>query len=238
MSRIGVFEIRDKDLAGRIGRLHTPHGVLETPTLLPVIDITRQEVSIEDIESLGFRAVITNAYLLWKRMRTRAIERGVHGILGFNGIVMTDSGAYQILQYGKVDIKPHDVIEFQKDIGSDIAVILDIPTGNARDPEQARYSVEETLRRAQEALNYIDDNRIWTLPVQGGPFRNLLEKSAKESAKIPRYRLYALGSPTVLLERYDYATLVEMIYTARLHLPRGKPLHLFGAGHPMIIHLQ
>ncbi|BES82548.1 tRNA guanosine(15) transglycosylase TgtA [Pyrodictium abyssi] len=235
MSRVGVFEIRDKDLAGRIGRLHTPHGVLETPALLPVIDIARQEVPIEDIESLGFRAVITNAYLLWKRMRSRAIERGVHGILGFNGIVMTDSGAYQILQYGKVDIKPRDVIEFQKSIGSDIAVILDIPTGNARDPEQARYSVEETLRRAQEALDHIDDDRIWTLPVQGGPFRDLLEKSARESAKIPRYRLYALGSPTVLLERYDYATLVEMIYTARLHLPRSKPLHLFGAGHPMVI---
>ncbi|ALL00116.1 archaeosine tRNA-ribosyltransferase [Pyrodictium delaneyi] len=235
MNRIGVFEIKDKDLAGRIGKLYTPHGILETPALLPVIDIVRQEVSIKEIESLGFNAVITNAYLLWKRMRSRAVEQGVHGILGFNGIIMTDSGAYQILQYGRVSITPGDVIDFQKKIGSDIAVILDIPTGNTKDPEQARYSVEETLRRAREALSYIDDNRIWTLPVQGGPFLDLLEKSARESAQMSRYRLYALGSPTVLLERYDYATLVEMIYTVRLHLPRSRPLHLFGAGHPMII---
>lgn len=235
MTRIGVFEVKDKDLAGRIGRLYTPHGVLETPALLPVIDIARQEVPLKDIESMGFNAVITNAYLLWKRMRSRALEQGVHGILNFNGIVMTDSGAYQILQYGRVDIDPREVVEFQKGIGSDIAVILDVPTGNAGDPVQARYSVEETLRRAREALEHIDDERIWTLPVQGGPFRELLEKSARESAKLPRYRLYALGSPTVLLERYDYSTLVEMVFTARRYLPRSKPLHLFGAGHPMII---
>ena len=236
MTPYGLFDIREKDLAGRIARLHTPHGIIETPALLPVIDIVRQEVPIEDIKRLGFNAVITNAYLLWKRMRTTSLEKGVHKVLGFDGTVMTDSGAYQILQYGEVDIDPIEVIKFQQGIGSDIAVILDIPTGNARDRKQAEYSVAETLRRAKEALKYIDpENRIWVLPIQGGPFSDLVAKSATEARALEGYKLYALGSPTVLLERYEYRTLLEMIYTARTRLPITRPLHLFGAGHPMII---
>ncbi len=237
MTGPGVFEIRDKDLAGRIGRLHTPHGVLETPALLPVIDVARQELPLEEIAAAGFRAVITNAYLLWKRMRSLAEKRGVHGILGFDGIIMTDSGAYQILEYGDVEITPREVIEFQKRIGSDIAVILDVPTGNRRSRSQAEHSVEETLRRARAALEDIDpDRRVWVLPIQGGPYSDLVARSAREATKLlGPYRLLALGSPTVLLERYDYATLLEMIYTARLNTPWSVPLHLFGAGHPMII---
>ena len=233
----GTFRIVDKDLAGRIGRLYTPHGWLETPALLPVIDIARQEVSLEDIKKIGFNAVITNAYLLRKRLGSLAESKGVHGILGFDGIIMTDSGAYQLLEYGRVDITPDEVIEFEKKIGSDIAVILDVPTGNARSRRQAEYSVEETIRRAREALDKIDpEERVWVIPVQGGPYLDLVERSAEEAARLrERYRLAALGSPTVLLERYDYSTIVDMILAARSRLPWSMPLHLFGAGHPMII---
>ncbi len=236
MTLPGRFDIRDKDLAARIARLYTPHGVLETPALLPVIDIVRQEVPINEIKSMGFNAVITNAYLLWKRMKNLAVEKGVHNVLGFDGIIMTDSGAYQILQYGQVDISPLEVVEFQKRINSDIAVILDVPTGNTRDRTQAEYSVKETLRRANEARRHIDpDKRIWVLPIQGGPFRDLVARSAAEAKRIEEYKLYALGSPTVLLERYEYDTLIDIIYTAKKSLPITRPLHLFGAGHPMII---
>jgi len=233
----GSFEVKDKDVAGRIGRLHTPHGRLETPALLPVIDITRQEVALDDIRELGFEAVITNAYLLWRRMAKLAAEKGVHSIIGFDGIVMTDSGAYQLLQYGSIDADQDNIISFEKKIGSDIAVILDVPTGNARDRAQAEYSVQETLRRAHKAVDLIDpEKRVWVLPIQGGQFLDLLAYSARESAKLlGPYKLVALGSPTVLLEKYDYATLVDMIATVRAVLPWSVPLHLFGAGHPMII---
>lgn len=233
----GFFEVKDKDLAARIGRLYTPHGWLETPALLPVIDIIRQEVPITEIKNLGFRAVMTNAYLLWKRMKNLAIEKGVHSILGFEGVVMTDSGGYQILEYGEVEISPREVVEFEKSIGSDIAVILDIPTGNTRDRNQAVYSVEETLRRAQEALEYIDhDKRIWTLPIQGGFHIDLLENSVERSLRlVGPYKLLALGSPTVLLENYEYSTILDMVYTVRRKTPWSIPIHLFGAGHPMII---
>ncbi len=233
---IGEYEVKDVDLAGRIGRLATPHGVLETPALLPVIDVERQEVKPEEILSIGFRAVITNAYLIWRRSGRRKPGKTVHEIIGFNGIVMTDSGAYQMLRYGRVEIDPIEVVELQKSLESDIAVILDVPSGSAWDREQARKAVEETLRRAKLSAPHLDsDRRVWVLPVQGGPFADLVDYSARESAKIGGYSLYALGSPTVLLERYDYATLLDLVYTARRRLPLSKPLHLFGAGHPMII---
>ncbi len=237
MVEIGVFEVRDKDLGGRIGRLYTPHGVLETPALLPVVDLARQEVGIEEIKSLGFNAIITNAYLIWRRWRSEAEEKGIHSLLGFDGIVMTDSGAYQLMRYGSVDITPREVVEFQKRIGSDIAVILDVPTGSADSRERAKWTVEETLRRARDAIPLIEgDERLWTLPVQGGRFIDLVELSAREASRLARwYRVYALGSPTVLLERYSYSDIVEMIAAARAHLPLSHPLHLFGAGHPMII---
>ncbi len=229
---IGEFEIKDKDLAGRIGRLQTPSGTVETPALFPVIDIARQEVPVEEVRRAGFNQVITNAYLLWRR----GFRGRVHEALGFEGVVMTDSGAYQILRYGSVEIGPREVVEYQKAIGSDIAVILDYPTGNARTRSQAEYSVEETLRRARESLSYIDPGeRVWVLPVQGGEFLDLVEKSALGARDLTGYSMYALGSPTVHMERYNYSVLFDMIYTARRHLPLSRPLHLFGAGHPMVI---
>jgi len=232
---IGEFEIKDIDLAGRLGKLYTPHGVLETPALLPVIDIERQELSVSEIKEIGFNAIITNAYLIMKRYGKDA--KKVHELTGFDGIIMTDSGAYQLLRYGAIDTTNKDIIEFEKRIDSDIAVILDVPSGSAYDKKQAEWSVQETIRRAQEAISYIDpEKRIWTLPVQGGPYADLVEDSAKMSAKFAdHYALYALGSPTILLERYRYSELLQLIIAARKHLPRSKPLHLFGAGHPMII---
>ncbi len=237
MPEIGVFEVKDKDLAARIGRLYTPHGPLETPALLPVIDIARQEPSIREVKQLGFQAVITNAYLIWRRWREEAAEKGVHKLLGFDGIIMTDSGAYQLLRYGHVEITPEDVIKYQQAIGSDIAVILDVPTPSNAPRQRAEESVRETLRRARQAIPLIEnDERIWTLPVQGGPYPDLVAQAATEAAKLAKwYRLYAIGSPTTLLERYSYDKIIEMIAEAKLHLPLTHPVHLFGAGHPMII---
>lgn len=230
-----MFEIRELDLAGRIGRLHTMHGAIETPAFFPVIDLERQEVGLEEIARLGFKQVITNAYLLLKRYGREPAEKGVHKILGWDGVIMTDSGAYQILQYGSVDVGLEEIVRYQADIGSDISVILDIPTGDT-DRATAEWSVEETLRRARRAAELIRGTRnLWVLPVQGGRYLDLVEKSAREASRIPEYSVYAVGSPTVFLEKYDYYTVLSIVAAAKKNLPPGKPVHLFGAGHPLII---
>ncbi len=232
-----VFEVKDVDLAGRIGKLCTKSGCIETPAFFPVIDVERQEVSIEDIRRAGFNQVITNAYLTWKRYGSIAERKGIHGILGFDGVVMTDSGAYQILEYGDIEVDQKTIIEFQSRIGSDIGVILDIPTGDV-DRERALRTVEETLHRAREAIPLIREAKdtLWVLPIQGGKHLDLVEYSAREASKIAdNYHVLGIGSPTVFLEKYDYRTIAQMIITAKSNLPWGKPVHLFGAGHPLII---
>jgi len=229
-----MFEIKDEDLAARIGRLKTPRGYLETPALLPVINPFKSEISINKIKEIGFKALITNAYILYRRDKEKLEKLGIHNYFGFDGIIMTDSGAYQMLRYGKVNISNNEIIEFQKLIGSDIAVILDTPTPINATREEAVNSVEETLRKAQEAIELIeDDDRLWTLPIQGGKYIELVESSAVRSRELLKYfNLIALGSPVEHLEEYDFSTVIKMIISAKKHLPRGKPLHLFGAGHP------
>ncbi len=234
----GAFEIRDVDLGGRIGRLYTKSGYIETPAFFPVIDIERQEVPVREVADVGFKQVITNAYLILKRYGWEAAEKGVHGILGFDGIVMTDSGAYQILEYGEIEVDQKTIIRFQQEIGSDIAVILDIPTGDV-ERSLAERSVAETLRRAREAVQLIKDDseRVWVLPVQGGKYYDLVEASAREAAGLHQYyKMFGVGSPTVFLERYLYDVVIEAVYRAKKWLPGGRPVHLFGAGHPLIIY--
>jgi 7-cyano-7-deazaguanine tRNA-ribosyltransferase len=230
-----MLSIVDIDLAGRIGKLKLKRGIVETPAFFPVIDPARQELSVEDIKNAGFNQVITNAYLLLKKFGEEAIKRGVHGILGFDGIVMTDSGAYQILEYGGIEFEQEAIIEYQKAIGSDIGVILDIPTGDV-DYERAKDTVKATLRRALDALRLIEGSSIaWVLPVQGGRYLDLVEYSAREASRIPYYSIYGIGSPTEFLERYEFTTVLKMVYSAKKHLPDSKPVHLFGAGHPLIL---
>ena len=235
MKLIGAFEIRDVDLWGRIGRLYVKRGYLETPAFFPVIDISRQEVGMDDIIRAGFNQVITNAYLIYKRYGWGyAAEKKVHGILGFNGIVMTDSGAYQILEYGSVDIDPQTIVRFQQELDSDISVILDVPTGDVGRRE-AQLTVKETLKRAIESSKLIEsDERVWVLPIQGGRHLDLVEFSAREAASIKGYSMFGIGSPTVFMEKYLYDIVIKIVYTAKRNLPPGKPIHLFGAGHPLI----
>lgn len=227
-----VFEVKHRSLLGRIGRIRTKKGYLETPTLFPVIDTKRQLVEIEKIRALGFRAVMTNAYLLLKR----GVKVGdIHDYLRFDGIVATDSGAYQLLEFGGIRASQKEIIEFQEQIGVDIAVILDTPTGQTQDKEWARRTVDTTLRNAQEAIELRRrEDVLWVGPIQGGEYTDLVEYCSKEMAKLP-FHLHGLGSPTEFLEGYRYRTILEMIASAKRNIPPSRPLHLFGAGHPAVL---
>lgn len=227
------YEVKDIELAARIGRIRTKSGVVETPYLFPVVDPARQEPKLNKIRELGFNAIITNAYLYYKR--NKGVPKDLHEYLGWKTPIMTDSGGYQILEYGDVEVTNKVIVDFQKKINIDIGVILDIPTGANMSYEQALEAVNETYKRAWEALPLIQDSDVlWVYPIQGAPYKDLVVRSSIMAWKLP-YHIHALGSPTVLLERYEYSDLVELVALARLHLPPNKPLHVFGVGHPMII---
>jgi 7-cyano-7-deazaguanine tRNA-ribosyltransferase len=232
------FEIKDKDLLARIGKLKTKSGTVETPLLFPVINPNIQLVSPKKLkDTFGFEAVITNAYILKKRFENKPVEQGVHEFLGFDGAVMTDSGAYQILVYGNVEVNQAEIVRYQEQIGSDIATILDIPTGWKITKSHATETVKETIQRAKDFFKTkTRDDILWVGPVQGGRHLDLVAKSAVEMGKLP-FQVHALGSPTEVMENYRFDVLVDMIVTAKKNLPADRPLHLFGAGHPFMFSL-
>jgi len=231
-----VFEVRYSDLAARIGRLETPHGVVETPAFVPVVHPVRQTVSTQFLKKMGFDIVITNAYITLRHYGDEARKRGIHDIIGYDGAIMTDSGGYQVLEYGSVEVEPATMAQFEKDIKSDIPIPLDKPTGYGLEYERAKDYVATTLKNSQETLDVVGDtDAIWVGPVQGAEHSDLVEHSARELDRMG-FQLMALGSPVELMEAYEFAMLARMIVAAKKMIP-SKPVHLFGAGHPLTIPL-
>jgi 7-cyano-7-deazaguanine tRNA-ribosyltransferase len=173
-----MIEIIQKDLLGRIAKFRTKSGIIETPTFIPVVHPTRELIQPRKMfEDFGCQILITNAYLLSKT----GSERKIHDLLDFPGAVMTDSGAYQLLIYGDVDITPKQIIQLQERIETDIAVILDVPTGGKATYSEAKFTVDETLRRATDSISQRQKSDIlWVGPIQGGTYTDLVEKSARK----------------------------------------------------------
>ncbi|HET8848102.1 MAG TPA: tRNA-guanine transglycosylase, partial [Nitrososphaeraceae archaeon] len=198
-----LFEVRYSDLAGRIGKIKTPSGTFETPAFIPVIHPVSQSVEIDFLKKLGFEAVITNAYITLKKYGDLAREKGIHKIINFDGPIMTDSGGYQVLEYGSIEPEPSYIAQFENDIKSDICVPLDKPTGYGLRYDVAERYVNETIKNSQETLNLIKSNNernsVWVGPVQGAEHLDLVKRSAGQLDEMG-YEMMALGSPVQLLE--------------------------------------
>lgn len=242
------FEVRYSDLAGRIGKLETAHGILETPAFIPVVHPVRQTISPQFLKNLGFNGLITNAYTTLKYYGDDARTRGIHDILNYDGVIMTDSGGYQILEYGAIKAEPGVISQFERDIGSDISVPLDKPTGYGLKYQKAKDHVEETLANAKDTLegrNIVrkeseqgydnHNNTIWVGPVQGGEHLDLVRYCANALDKMG-FPVLAIGSPVEVMEAYEFSILAQMITAVKRTVPT-KPIHLFGAGHPLTIPL-
>jgi len=246
------FEIRHKDLMGRIAKLQTPHGLIETPTIMPVINPNLISISADEMKKNGANMLITNAYIIYHKaeLREEATKKSVHSLLGSELPIMTDSGSYQLYEYGDVEVSNREILEFQHRIGSDISVPLDIPTPPYAKRAIAERDLEITLRRMEEAKALIkiktndnedDENKnnhnpLLTGVVQGSTFLDLRAESAKRLASLD-FDLYAIGGVVPLLGSYRFDKLVDIIVASKMNLPCNAPVHLFGAGHPIIFPL-
>lgn len=233
-----MFELVDRDCTGRIGILHTPHGKVSTPALLPVVNPHRLTITPEELHAtFGFHALITNSYIIGKDefLRERALEGGIHALLGFPGAVMTDSGTFQAHVYGKEGTTNAEIVSFQRDIGVDIGTALDVFTEPRDGPDMAREAMEETLSRVEEAAGIKGDMAL-AGTVQGGVFPSLREEMAVRLGEMD-VDVHPVGGVVPLLESYRYRDLVRLVLAAKRGLPPGRPVHLFGAGHPMMFAL-
>lgn len=230
-----LFEISKTDLAGRIGTLYTNHGKIETPAYVPVIHPVKQTIPSKKIQEIGFDLVITNAYITKNNYGDEAIKKGIHQIIDFDRGIMTDSGGYQVLEYGDVKVLPPEMANFEKGIMTDFAIPLDKPTGFGMPIKKAEEYVKHTLKVSKQTLEDGEDNgQIWIGPIQGGEHFDLVAKSTKGLVDMG-FQMLALGSPVEFMESYEYRLLAQMIVTAKKQMPYSIPLHLFGAGHPLTI---
>ncbi|HJU12909.1 MAG TPA: tRNA guanosine(15) transglycosylase TgtA [Candidatus Nitrosotalea sp.] len=232
-----LFEIKKSDLAARIGILHTNHGKVETPAYVPVIHPVRQSIPAKKLREMGFDLVITNAYITLKQHGEEATRKGIHGIIDYDGAVMTDSGGYQVLEYGDIDVDYKKMSDFEKGIATDFAIPLDRPTGFGLPKKKAADYVAHTLKVSKETLDARADNgQIWIGPIQGSEYSDLVKRSTRALVSYG-FPMLALGSPVEFMESYEYRLLARMIITAKKEIPDSVPLHLFGAGHPLTIPL-
>jgi 7-cyano-7-deazaguanine tRNA-ribosyltransferase len=232
-----MFEIKKSDLAGRIGILHTNHAKVETPAYVPVIHPARQSISAKKMREMGFDLVITNAFIALKQYGDEAIKKGIHKIIDYDGAVMTDSGGYQVLEFGKIDVDYKIMANFEKEIKTDIAIPLDRPTGIGLPKKKAIEYVNHTLKVSKETLETSEKNgQIWVGPIQGSEYSDLVRQSTRSLVRYG-FQMLALGSPVEFMESYEYRKLAKMIITAKKEIPDSIPLHLFGAGHPLTIPL-
>ncbi|MBO8181432.1 MAG: tRNA guanosine(15) transglycosylase TgtA [Archaeoglobus sp.] len=232
------FEISAKDVMGRIGKLKTPNGVVETPALMPVINPNLKFISPKEMKRMGAEILITNSYIIYRseELREYALKKGVHSLIESDLPVMTDSGSYQLMVYGDVEIDNATIIEFQNRIGSDIIVPLDIPTPPDASKEQAEKDLEITLEREREAIQLHDEmggSSLLAAPIQGAIFPDLRRLSAKKAAEL-KADFYPIGGVVPLLDSYRFSDVVRVILEVKSELPPSAPVHLFGAGHPMV----
>lgn len=232
------FEIQKRDLMGRIGQIRTKSGKFQTPALLPVIDPKNLIISPSLMKKeFKCEALITNAFIIKKNFYDQVRQEGIHKFLDFPDSIMTDSGAYQLLVYGDVEVSPEEIVRVQEEIDTDMAIILDIPSGLGASFSEVENGVKQTIRNAESIQKErTRDDILWIGPVQGGVYLDLVKYCAEEVGKLD-FDMHAIGSVTQLMERYHFSKLVDLVMTAKKNLPLERPIHLFGAGHPMMFSL-
>ena len=235
------FELRDGDVAGRIGELSIPRAgvTVETPALMPVINPNIRTVAPARLESeFGAEILITNSYIIHTNadLREEALDVGLHEMLDFDGAIVTDSGSFQLAEYGDIEVTTREILEFQREIGSDIGTPVDIPTP----PGVSREQAERELRLTEEALadaEGVDTGEMLVnAPVQGSTYPDLREEAGRHAYGTD-LDVFPVGAVVPLMNNYRYADMIDAVAAAKRGLGRDAPVHLFGAGHPMMFAL-
>ena len=238
---LGLFEITHRDGSARIGKLHTKHGIITTPMLLPVINPNLRTIEPREMwDSFGVDALITNSYVIWKHddLREKALADGIHSLLDFPGTVVTDSGTFQSYIYGDVEVGPKEIVSFQRDMGVDIGTILDEFGRPDMTREELDRVVEITSERSELSLTEAGSELLLNGPIQGGTHPVLRAQASFSMGKAESegrgFCVHPLGGIVPLMEQQRYRELFEIILASKSSLPPDRPVHLFGCGHPIL----
>jgi len=213
-----MFEIKDMDGLAKIGVLKINNKKVTTPYLMPVVNPNIQNPPLKEIvERFNVPMIITNAYIIYKTPQLREIaeSQGIHKLLNFDGIVETDSGAFQLLIYGDIDVSNKEIVQFQERIGSDIANPLDIPPTPNDSREIVRLKCSESIKRIREARDYLLNSRL-SMPIHGGIYNDIREWYCNQVKDLARAaEIWAVGGVVPFLETQNFVQPVEALLTVR-----------------------
>lgn len=241
-----------KQSGARLGRLHTPRGVINTPIFMPVgTAATVKAMTPEELKEMNAEIILSNTYHLYLRPGHELIERagGLHKFMNWDKPILTDSGGFQVFSLGdlrkiseegvefrshidgsKHFLSPEKATEIQNALGSDIMMAFDECAPYPADYDYVKKSLERTTRwakRCKDAHKNPDKQALFGI-VQGGMYKDLREQSVKELLELdfPGYSVGGLsvGEPKELMNEV-------LDYTVPL-LPKDKPRYLMGVGSP------
>lgn len=236
----------------RLGRLHTPHGVIDTPVFMPVGTLaTVKAMTPEELKALGAQIVLSNTYHLYLRPGPDIVREagGLHRFMNWDRAILTDSGGFQVFSLSplrkieeegvtfrshlsgeKLFMSPEKAIEIQNALGADIIMAFDECAPYPAEYEYVKQSVARTTRWARRCVaahRRAEDQALFGI-VQGGVYRDLREQSARELVELDLPG-YAVGGLSVGEPK---AVMYEVLeYTVPL-LPADKPRYLMGVGSP------
>jgi len=245
---------QDKNSKARLGRITTAHGQIDTPCFMPVgTQGTVKTLSPQEIEVAGAQIVLSNAYHLFLRPGMEVIKKagGLHKFMSWPKPILTDSGGYQIFSLallrkihdGGVEFQSHidgmkhfftpeDVVQIQKDFGSDIMMPLDECVHYPCGKDQAQVAMRRTLDWARRSKRVMpDEGQILLAIVQGATYEDLRRDCAKELVDM-NFPGYALGGISVGEPKNLSYNIVNSVVDL---LPDEKPRYLMGVGLPQDI---
>lgn len=253
MSKPFEFELLHvcKQTGARRGRLHTPHGVIETPVFMPVgTQASVKTMSPDELKDCGAQIILSNTYHLHLRPGEALVEKagGLHSFMNWDRPILTDSGGFQVfsladlrkleergvefrshLDGSKQFIGPEESIAIQQALGSDIMMQFDECSPYPCDYSRAKDAMFRTIRWLERCMKAKtrDDQALFGI-VQGAFYSDLRIECAKEMAQLdlPGFGIGGLsvGEPKEIM--YD------MLDKMMPYMPQNKPRYLMGVGSP------
>ncbi|MFA4854090.1 MAG: tRNA guanosine(34) transglycosylase Tgt [Candidatus Omnitrophota bacterium] len=245
---------QDKNSKARLGKLVTAHGEIETPAFMAVgTHATVKGLMLKDVEEAGAQVVLANAYHVYLRPGIEVIKKagGLHKFMGWDKAILTDSGGYQVFSLAlfrkmhdrgvefqshidglKHFLTPEDVIQIQKDLGSDIIMPLDECVHYPCARDQAKIAMERTISWAKRSLAVHEKGKQSLFGIiQGATYDDLREECAKRMVDMD-FEGYSIGGVSVGESSNLIYNILELVAGI---IPENKARYAMGIGYPFDI---
>lgn len=241
----------DAGSAARRSRFHTPHGSIDMPAFMPVgTAATVKGLEVDQIRATGAQIVLANTYHLALRPGEDVVRRlgGLHGFMGWDGPILTDSGGFQLFSLARMtkvtednavfrshidgrlfELSPERAVQIQEDLGADIAMVLDHVVALPNEQETVADATWRTVRWAERARNAATRNdQAQFAIVQGGLEPELRVECARRLVNLD-FAGYAVGGLSVGETPEEMYHMLDHTVPA---LPADRPRYLMGVGRP------